>query len=239
VRRRHARARSSRSSPRDASSPAELFGASKTEALAFAKRAATLCATLAGIVADAGTDARLATSLLCAASEASAFAGDAELSSALAAKASAAAEGADAAARRLANAQARRARAVANDPQIRDALDVSVFDPESEAFVSASRLLSAASALAAGDSRGAELYLREETRERASFVARGGRDDGDGDDGARLARRDARREKRAEGGKGSRQDPRQGDARRGGGRRGGARRNGGVRARRARDGDGG
>ena len=149
-------------------------GASKTEALAFAKRAATLCAALAGIVADAGTDARLATSLLCAASEASAFAGDAELSSALAAKASAAAEGADAAARRLANAQARRARAVANDPQIRDALDVSVFDPESEAFVSASRLVDAASALAAGDSRGAELYLREETRERASFVARGG-----------------------------------------------------------------
>jgi hypothetical protein len=97
----------------------ELFGASETEALAFAKRAATLCATLAGIVADAGTDARLATSLLCAASEASAFAGDAELSSALAAKASAAAEGADDAARRLANAQARRARAVANDPQIR------------------------------------------------------------------------------------------------------------------------
>jgi hypothetical protein len=101
------------------------------------------------------------------------LAGDAELSSALAAQASAAAEGADAAARRLANAQARR-RAVANDPQIRDALDVSVFDPESEAFVSASRLLSAASALAAGDSRGAELSLREETRERASFVARGG-----------------------------------------------------------------
>jgi superkiller protein 3 len=71
------------------------------------------------------------------------------------------------------------------------------------------------------------------------FRRAGGRDDGDGDDGARLARRDARREKRAEGGKGSRQDPRQGDARRGGGRRGGARRNGGVRARRARDGDGG
>jgi hypothetical protein len=133
-----------------------------------------LCATLAGIVADAGTDARLATSLLCAASEASAFAGDAELSSALAAKASAAAEGADDAARRLANAQARRARAVANDPLRALLLDVSVFDPESEAFVSASRLLSAASALAAGDSRGAELYLREETRERASFVARGG-----------------------------------------------------------------
>ena len=148
-------------------------GASKTEALKFARRAATLCATLAGIVA-AQNSARLATSLLAAASEASALAGDAELSSALAAKASAAAEGADAAARRLANAQARRARAVANDPQIRDALDVSVFDPESEAFVSASRLVDAASALAAGDSRGAELYLREETRERASFVARGG-----------------------------------------------------------------
>ena len=146
-----------------------------------ARRVVSSCEALAAAVAD--SDARLATSLFAAASEASAQAGDVEAASALAAKASAAAAGADAVARRLAAAQARRC-AFISPPRLGAAAggggassvacDASVFDPESEAFAAAARLTAAASALAVGDSRGAEASLREVARECAANVARGG-----------------------------------------------------------------
>ena len=152
----------------------------------FLRRAAFLCETLAAAVAR--SDARLATSLLAAAAEARARGGDAQAAAALAAKASAAAAGADATARRLAAAQERRCAFVLREDRdatatsdvtsdegaYRDACGVSVLDPESDAFATAACLASAAAALAAGDSGGAEASLREAARACAASVARGG-----------------------------------------------------------------